>query len=235
MVTLLTLGAACSPGQAAHRPDQPAAAATPEADEPSPRRAIAAGLKVSEPGLAAVAERPDARFVALDAPLFDRFRFFRVESLAPPHPVAFHVAVATADAEVLHLNAAPERFAAVVGRDGVSVKTAADALALVGLWIETTRRTSKRYQAISTVEALTLLPPPADAAEAAARKAKLEQARQGIAPPSAQPAGDGAWRVTVSVLDGQTLQKLAVTVSKAGVLTTQSTPVVTDLPLPYVH
>jgi uncharacterized iron-regulated membrane protein len=123
----------------------------------------------------------------------------------------------------------------LVARDGVTVTSAAEATALVELWIETTRRTSKRTQVVRSMDDLKPLPPPDDATEAAARLAKLEQSRQNIAPPAAAPAPDGAWTVTLSLLDGQALLRFVATVAKTGELTAQSTPVVADLPLPYVH
>ncbi len=234
-VVLLLLLGACSPGQAAHRSDEPAASTPTRRDEAAVRRSVVAALRASEPGLAAVAERPDARFVPLDAPLFDRYGFYRVESLAPPHPVSFHVAVAHDGGDVVRLNAAPEGFAAVVSRDGVTVSRAADAVALVALWVETTRRTSRRYTLIDDPAALPLSPAPADAAEVAARQSKLDLARRSIAPPRAASAAGGAWAVTASLLDGQALQTLSAQVSKDGSLVVTTTPVVDDLPLTYVR
>lgn len=236
-VALLFLLAACSPGQAAHRADEPSTSTPARNDEASIRRTVVDALRSSEPGLADVAERADARFVHLEAPLFDRYSFYRVESLAPPHPISFHVAVAQGGGDVVRLNAAPEGFAAVVTRDKVAVSRGADAVALVALWIETTRRTSRRYTLIESPDALPLSPAPAptDAAELATRQTKLDRARQSIAPPHATSAADGAWTVTASLLDGQNLQTLTALVSKDGSMTVTTVPVVDDLPLTYVR
>jgi hypothetical protein len=209
------------------------AQAAKAAEDPSLRERIAAQLGDHHAGFASAVRDPASVLTPIEAPLFRRTRFFRVEKRLPTRPVLFYVAVPQAGDPAL-LSGAPAAFDAVVARDPARVRTAADAVALARLYYETTRDTGERHLLVESIDDV---PYRTDltGADARLRDQSRAELTPRLRPLAATRAAGGGFRVTGHAVADTRLVELDAAITRTGHVTLSEKPLRDDLPLTYAN
>lgn len=173
-----------------------------------------------------------ARFVAdaavtleeLPASFLARTRLFEAERFQPTRPTLRYVALAD-DGAAFVLTGDRAAFEAMLRHDGGRIDGPADAVELARTFLHVTRPQGRRYRLVTSVDEVPWRP---GAEVSAERRAVADK----LAPPAATPTASG-WRVELCVVDGNSLDGVAVDVERGGGVRANAKRLIDTLTLTY--
>jgi hypothetical protein len=194
------------------------------------RARIAASIASRHPGYAQAVKDERTGMAAVEAP-FRRARIWRFEKTLPTRPLIFFVA--SNDEGAVVLTGEAEAFNRLIDREALALTNAADAVALIKLFDETTRDGARRHLHVPSVDAIPFRP------GLVGRLAQIRDgAKQSLAAriqPSPARRENGKWSWIDHVVDGDVLMEEAFTVAESGRVSVKQRALRDDLPLVYAN
>jgi hypothetical protein len=161
------------------------------------------------------------------------FNILQIDKLSPPHGIRLYIALAADHSEALALSGQPENFNRMVQASSLQLKNAADAGALLTLFVQTTRPGRKRFRLIESVSDLPFMPGDGSDPEFAAKIAAAKKRASSLVKAMVITASPHGFAVEATVLKHQNLELMSAEVSQAKGVVASYTLLSDNLPLVY--
>jgi hypothetical protein len=224
----LTACAPSGPGPS----DTPSATGSPSVSSSpnSVRDRLASALQATSPVRSKLVENPQTTLTPVPADWLPGWQILDVLNNTPPHPQRFFVALST-DGRAEVLTGKPQAVSTVLVDAGVQVDSAAVAVGVGTVFLDSTRDFRAYGYRIDSVADIKWVPKPT-AAQQAARDQLVKTYKSLVAPPQATQSSDG-WQVTVWMVQGRDLVTHKLGVASGTAVSDAAETAEEDIPVPY--
>ncbi len=175
---------------------------------------------------------PKTEMVEQPAPLLNDYHIYELTHRAPNKPIQFYVGYAE-NKPVYLITGQPDNYFKIAQEDHVQLKSEAEALDYVTLYLKVTRPMNKRFYVVSSTDQIKFRPN-LEATQEAVKSAFLKRYADSIDAPADVHSNGQQYIVTVYVIHDMDFKQYTVTVDKTGKLVNSEITVLQKgLPLVY--